>query len=244
MFVLVMARSISLSISLSTLALLLFLSPNVSSWLSLDRAAVESGQLWRLLTGHWVHWSAEHLGWSLLVFFAVGAFWEKTGWEKTGRRYGLLICTVGSALLISLAVWFLQPELESYRGLSGIDCALVTGAACDALGRAWRQGQRALTGALLLTLMGYTLKVGYEMATGGTVFVGNTVFVDTESASFAAVPLAHLVGGGFGCLVGGWLAVVDQVRKLPLAEQMRRIYLRNLEPSFHQPQQPGRRGRH
>jgi rhomboid family GlyGly-CTERM serine protease len=161
--------------------------PGLTSRASLERAAVEAGELWRLLTGHLTHWSIEHLGWDLLVFAAVGIMLE-----RGGERALFLRCTLSSAILISLAVWFLQPEMASYRGLSGIDCALVTVLATSLLRRALAAGRRGLAIGVAAVLLAYLLKISYELATG------QTVFVDIESSGFDPVPLAHVVGGAVG----------------------------------------------
>ena len=83
---------------LSSLAVVLYPLPGWSAGLGYDRDAVAAGQLWRLLTGHWTHWSAEHLSWNLLVFALLGVFWE-----RTGERRRLLVCVLGSAFFISAA---------------------------------------------------------------------------------------------------------------------------------------------
>ena len=88
------------SLLLALSAVVLYLTPELASWATFDRTAIASGQLWRLITGHWTHWSAEHLGWDLLVFAVVGG-----ALELRGRRGVFLIGTALSALLISGAVW-------------------------------------------------------------------------------------------------------------------------------------------
>ncbi len=179
------------SLTLSALAAVLFLLPDASAWLGFEREALAERQLWRLVTGHWTHWSAEHLGWSLLVFALLGMFWE-----RAGRRRRFIACAVGSAVLISLAVWSLMPEMTSYRGLSGIDCALVTAVAVETLRHCMKTGQRGLGWAMTAVIAGYFLKVFYESTTG------STLFVSAENATFSVVPLAHLVGGLYGLAMG------------------------------------------
>jgi rhomboid family GlyGly-CTERM serine protease len=148
---------------------------------------VEGGGLWRLLTGHLTHWSIEHLGWDLLVFASVGIVLE-----RGGDRALFLWCTLISAILISLGVWFLQPEMASYRGLSGIDCALVTLLATSLLRQALAAGRHGLAIGLAVVLLTYLLKISFELATG------QTVFVDIERSGFNPVPLAHVIGGAVG----------------------------------------------
>jgi len=179
------------SLLFSSLAVVIYLGPALGEWFAYDRTAIAAGQLWRLVTGHWTHWTADHLAWDLVVFAVLGVFWE-----RTGRRRAFLVCVFGSALLISLAVWLVLPEMALYRGLSGVDCALVTAVTFQSLRRSARSGQHGLSLALTAVLAGYFLKVLYELATG------STLFVNSENATFIAVPLAHLVGGVFGLAVG------------------------------------------
>ncbi|MCP4899914.1 MAG: rhombosortase [bacterium] len=182
-----------LSLLLSLVAAALFLTPRLSAGLAFERSPIGGGELWRLVAGHWVHFTFEHLFWSLLVFAVLGVLWE-----KAGQRWGFLACVVCSAVLISAALWWLQPQLTSYRGLSGIDCALVTAMAVQALRQALASGRRELAIALALAILAYFAKVAFEFATGGKVFV-------SDAAPFEPVPLAHLIGGLWG-ITQGWLA--------------------------------------
>ncbi len=178
-----------MSVALSALAVALYASATLSERFAYDRNSIAAGEVWRLLTGHFTHWTAEHLGWDLLVFAVLAVLWE-----RSGARRRLAACVFGSALLISAAVWAAMPETTLYRGLSGIDCSLVTATAVSLLRRSLRRGQRGLSVAFAVVLAGYFLKILYESATGGTVFV--------EADAFVAVPLAHLVGGLYGAFVG------------------------------------------
>lgn len=173
---------------LSALAVALYTSPALTERLAYARGAVAAGEVWRLLTGHFTHWTAEHLLWDLLVFAVLGVLWERTAGP---RSLGVLV--FGSALLISAAVWTAMPEVVLYRGLSGVDCALVTATAVFLLRGALHRREWGLSVAFAAVLAGYFLKVVYE-SSGGTVFV--------EAGGFAAVPMAHLVGGAFGALLG------------------------------------------
>ena len=53
------------------LACLAFFMPGAASLLQYDRDCVEAGEIWRLITSHWTHWSAEHLVWDIVVFIAL-----------------------------------------------------------------------------------------------------------------------------------------------------------------------------
>lgn len=179
------------SLLLGLVALSLFLSPDLSAWATLDRAAVASGEIWRVLTGHWTHWSGEHFGWDVLVFVGAGA-----ALELRGRRGAFFLGTVLSALVISAGVWAAHPDIEEYRGLSGVDCALVTLAAVGFLKESLRARRVGLSLALAALLVGYLGKVVFELATGQTLFVA------TGDGAFVPVPLAHVLGGAVGAALG------------------------------------------
>jgi len=170
---------------------LLLWSPGISSQLAWDRRALADGELWRLITGHLVHFSWNHLGWDLLVFAVLGGIWE-----CSGHRYDLVASSLVAACAISLVVLVLHPDMSSYRGLSGVDSCLVMALVTQSLQRARHAGKYWLCAALLATLLAGLAKVGYELATGGTVFV------DAAEAGFVPVPVAHLVGGAVGLVWG------------------------------------------
>ncbi|AOS43844.1 Rhomboid family protein [Lacunisphaera limnophila] len=100
-------------------AVLLAFAPARHGLVLLDRSAVAAGEVWRLWTGHWVHFSASHLGWNLAVLLAAGTWLER-------QRPGLLLRhTVIAAPLIGLAVLIGEPALQAYGGLSGLATSVV-----------------------------------------------------------------------------------------------------------------------
>ncbi len=74
-----------------------------------------SGEIWRLVTAHWVH-----VGWMHLLLNSLGLIVIVTlttpGWSI--RRW--LAQTLIMALGISLLVWILNPEIRNYAGHSGL----------------------------------------------------------------------------------------------------------------------------
>ncbi len=99
-------------------ALLLAFAPARQGLFLLDRSAT-AGEPWRLWSGHWVHFSASHLGWNLAVLLAAGAGLERV-------RPGLLWRhTLLAAPLLSLALLIFEPGLQTYGGLSGLATGVV-----------------------------------------------------------------------------------------------------------------------
>jgi rhomboid family GlyGly-CTERM serine protease len=170
------------ALALSAGAAAAFLIPGAARWLEYDRAALAGGEVWRLVTGHFVHWSIEHLWWDLIAFAALGMLCERES------RTRFLACVGGAALTVSLTLWWAMPGLERYRGLSGLGSALFVLLAVSLM----RHGDSRRLVAGAWALVAFLAKLAWEGATGGTLFV--------HDASLTAVPLAHLAGAiaGFG----------------------------------------------
>jgi rhomboid family GlyGly-CTERM serine protease len=151
-----------------------------------DRGEILRGQAWRLLTGHFVHFSASHLAWNLLAAAVVGAWIECSGFPRAGWLLAAAPLGIGAALLV------MDPGLERYGGLSGA----ATAAAAFACASEWRleSGPRRFLWIAALTLVG--AKVAWEFVQGGSVF---TRFGETGVRN---TPLAHAAGLAIGCLVG------------------------------------------
>lgn len=166
-------------------ALALGLSSAAAAALQLDRVAFGGGAWWQLLTGHFTHWTGDHLAWDVLAFLALGGFVE------LHSRRAFAAVALGSALVISVGVLWLAPALATYRGLSGIDSALFTTAAAILLRRA--RAARSVVGTVLplAALLGFAGKIAFELTTGRALFVAS-------SAAFVPVPLAHLLGALVG----------------------------------------------
>ena len=175
---------VSLLIALATVAIG-FLEPLARN-LQYDPAAIASGELWRVVTCHLTHWSLDHLFWDVLVFVVAGAICEQE------NRSRFLACLGISAVTIPLVVWTVQPDLDFYRGLSGIDSALFILMSVTALGDAIRRRDLGWAIAVGLLSIGFIGKTIYEFATG------HTLFVDSQTVGMTPVVLAHVVGAVIG----------------------------------------------
>lgn len=174
---------------LSAAACAIYALPEVTGWLQFDRAGIASGQWWRILTCHWTHWSADNLIWDVAGFAFLAVLCERDG----RRRF--VACVLASALLIPLAVWRWHPDMQLYRGLSGIDSAvfglLVGTIACEQIAaRNWRW-----LAAIALLCLGFVAKISYEIVTG------TTFFVDSVASNFVPVPIAHAAGMAVGLCI-------------------------------------------
>lgn len=167
----------AVTIVLAAGSLALFMMPGLAELLVYDRERVLSGEVWRLLTGHAVHFSPSHLGFDLLVLTAAGAWLE----QRDRRRYLLLL---GLAAVASGLVFLaFMPEMARYGGLSGLASAAVVFLSLGEIRRA--APSRPLWVAVLLL---FAAKTGYEIA------IGRAVFAAPGATPFAVVPAAHLAG--------------------------------------------------
>ncbi|MEW6445749.1 MAG: rhombosortase [Pseudomonadota bacterium] len=116
-----------------------------SAW-GFDRAAIQHGQIWRLLSAHAVHLNLTHLALNLLGLTAILSVWSN---ELRGLRLPLLF--LAGATAASAGLWWGHPELAHYAGASGALHGLFAAGLILATttGRLFRL---AAAGALLLKL--------------------------------------------------------------------------------------------
>jgi rhomboid family GlyGly-CTERM serine protease len=83
--------------------------------LDFDRQKIISGQLWRLWTGHLLHFSVQHAMINALSLLAVGVIAER---ELGAGRFFLAFFS--GALIISIGLLFFAQNMLEYRGSSGL----------------------------------------------------------------------------------------------------------------------------
>ena len=152
--------------------------PAAATALVFERDRVIAGELWRLWSAHLAHFGWSHLGWNLLIFALAGGWVERISPRRTRLLY--VICPP----LIGLALLALDPELQSYGGLSGLAAATLTLLALTQLARPaatdrwfWRA-----------TLMLLGLKIGFELLTR------RPTFAHFAGGEIRTVPIAHVAG--------------------------------------------------
>lgn len=145
-----------------------------------ERGAIGQGEWWRLLTGHWVHLGLRHLlpdAAGLLLLWALYA--------RELRPAAWLLVAACATAAIDAGLWWGEPGVQWYVGISGLlHAAWAAGAAAQAV-----RGQRA--GWLMLALL--ASKLALEQRAGVSLFV----------AGFPVVTAAHVYGA-----IGGLVAVV------------------------------------
>ena len=190
------------SLLLSLAAVFVFMRPSLAAPLQYDRAAIAAGEFWRLFSGHWVHYGFDHFFWDVLAFCCLGVACERRS------RSRFLTCVVVSALAISLSVWFGLSGMSAYRGLSGVDSALLVLLFMELWSDAIRSGQPKQMLFPAACLAAFVFKVAFEVTTG------DTIFVKSLGSGLVGVPLAHLAGGAVGFLVG--LGTPPKIREIVL----------------------------
>lgn len=177
-----------ISLALAAAAVMIQPSPLLLQWLEYDRQAIADGEVWRMLTCHWTHWSGEHLVWDVVMFAVV------TGLCERSSRRTTLITLGSSALAIPVVLWQFQPGLYAYRGLSGLDSAVFLLAIVQMMGRELSRRQWGRVVLLSGFVAAFALKVAYECCFSATVFV--------QTNDFTPVPLAHAAGAVVGLTIG------------------------------------------
>ncbi len=190
------------SIVVVVLVLVLAAMPALAPVLLYDRLALVRGELWRLWTGHFVHFGASHLLWNVVVF-AIASIWV----ERLAPRRARLLLLV-APMAIGIALYGLDPALGFYGGLSGLTAAMLAflaftqlaGGATDAKSAASVSDPRPSAGesgptpaaadrwfwrAVLVLIL---VKIAAEFA------VGMPLFARFASEGIQPVPLAHLAG--------------------------------------------------
>jgi len=109
---------------LATAALALVSNLLPHSLVEYERSAIAEGQLWRLWSGQFCHWSPLHLAGNLAALIGVVVV------AGRGARRWLALLPLAAPLL-SLFLFVAAAHLERYRGLSGLVALLIVGAAVE-----------------------------------------------------------------------------------------------------------------
>ena len=138
-----------------------------------ERQAIMQGEIWRLMTGHWVHGDWEHLAWNLMAFGILG--WMI---ETSLGHLKLYSALIAGMCVVNAGLWWFIPSLDFYCGLSGILNTLLFVMLIDG----WRWSRNYI---FPLVAIAATIKIGFEMIQSSAIFT---------NTSWPAVPEAHLAG--------------------------------------------------
>jgi len=156
-------------------------------WLSYDRPEIAAGELWRLLSGHFVHLGISHLIWDaagfLLIWYLVGQSFGRMQWAIVS-----LVTIVG----IDLGFWFLEPNLSWYVGLSGLSHGVLAAGIVGSL-KSGRVDMWILGAALIAKLV-------YEALVG-------PLPGSAESSGGTVIVVAHIYGAVSGAIAAGVILI-------------------------------------
>ena len=166
---------------------------NLSAEMRFDRQFIAQGQLWLLFSGHLAHLNWNHLGLNmaglLLVVIFFSAYMSLLGW---------LLLSLWSALIVSLGLYFFNPEIYWYVGLSGVLHGLFI------VGGAYEFRHYKASGGVLLILI--AAKLIWEQWSGALpgseAMTGGHVVVDAHLYGAIAGGVFFVVWGFFGKLNG------------------------------------------
>jgi rhomboid family GlyGly-CTERM serine protease len=156
-------------------------------FLRYDRAAIAGGELWRLLSGHFVH-----LGWPHLALNVAGLVlvWYLVYGSLRDSDWLLVMAAVIAG--IDAGFWALEPQLRWYVGLSGVLHGMLAAGLVTGLGR--QRPELWILAVLVLGKLAWEQRFGplpgSESATGGAV-----------------VTAAHLYGAIAGAAAGALLLI-------------------------------------
>lgn len=168
-------------------ALVIQLNPAWRSGLLYDRTALAEGELWRVWTGHLVHFGWPH-------FLADTGLWLILGWLLAARhpRFSR-VALLAMPAFISAVLWWFDPEMTRYGGLSAINLGLLLFLALQGWRRNWADW---FWPAVLVIYIG---EVILEIVQGGRG--GGMIRFDDPAIRVATS--AHLASAGYALLA--WL---------------------------------------
>jgi rhomboid family GlyGly-CTERM serine protease len=180
---------------LAILAACLLLAAGGGEWRELgryQRDAIENGEYWRLVSGHLVHLGLGHLWPNVAALVIIGALFDdvfdNAGWWRA---------TLASAAAIDLGLYWLEPNVLWYVGLSGVLHGFVAAGALALLLR------RQPLGAVLAICLGG--KLAFEQIIGPVPFTA-------ASVGGPVVVAAHLYGAAGGALAEAVARIVGRWR--------------------------------
>lgn len=181
----------------AVVALVIHLNPAWRAALLYDRTALAAGEFWRVWTGHFVHFGWPH-------FLADTGLWLILGWLLEARHPVFSrVALAGLPAFVSAALWWFDPEMARYGGLSAVNLGLLLFLALQGWQRNWADW---FWPAVLVIYVG---EVILEIVQGGRG--GGLIQFDDPAIRVATS--AHLASAGYALLA--WLVARAHPAKKP-----------------------------
>ncbi len=184
-------------LTLALIALAIQLVPAWRDLLLYDRAALVKGEWWRIWTGHLVHFGWPHFIADAGLFLILG--WLLDAQHAWFSRLGLVLMP---AFISAILYWF-DPSMSRYGGLSAVNLGLLLYLALQGWRRDWADW---FWPAVLLIYVG---EVIFEIAKGGRG--GGLISFDDPGVRVATS--AHLASAAYALLA--WVIARPRQMKKP-----------------------------
>ncbi|MBS0633039.1 MAG: rhombosortase [Verrucomicrobia bacterium] len=185
-----------LFLALSAFALVVQCNLSWRGALIYDRGLIGAGEWWRLWTGHFVHFGWPHFIADAGLFLILGRLLERE------HPVALRLTTVLMPLTISGAIYFFDPGLARYAGLSAVNLGLLLFYAAQG----WQRNKLDWFWPSILAI--YVGEVVYEATLKGGHGGGLIKFDDP---TIHVATSAHIAGGLYG--LGLWFVLWLRARK-------------------------------
>lgn len=183
------------------LALVIQLFPAWRGALIYERDALAAGELWRAWTGHLVHFGWLHFGADtallLIIGWTIGREFPRASW------LGLLLMPP----FISAAVYWADPAMQRYAGLSAVNLGLLLLLAA----RGWKGGRRDWFWPAIVVI--YVAELAYEIHRGGR----GGGFIAFDDPDVKVATSAHLAAAAYA--LAAWLVARFADRRTRRADE-------------------------
>ena len=175
---------------MSLIAFILQLNPAWREALLYDRAGLARGEYWRIWTGHFVHFGWPHFIADAGLFFILG--WLLESQRPFFSRISLLLMPP----FISAAIYWFDPAMQRYGGLSAVNLGLLLYLAAQGWRRDWADW---FWPAVLAVYVGEVILESFHGGHGGGM-------IQFDDPDVHVATRAHLASAAYALLA--WLLAV------------------------------------
>jgi rhomboid family GlyGly-CTERM serine protease len=142
-----------------------------------DREAIFRGEIWRLITSHFVHFGDMHLIYNIVVFGIIGWIIEYKAHKNFKSLCLLMACSISAILMV------FKPDMIYFGGLSGIVCGSIL--YCSLLCLREQSPWRTIS---IFSIIFLFVKISMETYNSGSLLP----YWGTQD--FVPLPLSHITG--------------------------------------------------